>query len=378
MSQDDDGNQSGEVLLSPSLSDSSTCPSNEDDSDSYSSVSMGEDRPLVNEDRGIVEETQDDEFVGGTQLDPKPSGITRDVDLLAIPLSSSLGAKPKQLSKTGLPGTVNHPKRKPCKATGKGQKCSDREWKGILNRANENINGLRDIAEQSNAAHREHHDYAKQKLIDHSSRFKKLGKLNNDLEVKLSRKSRLLEQEKIESKDNKDRLRKEKVIVRNLERQLKQKEEVLQKKEKEEAQKSRKIDKLKDELSQKKKAMALLERDARQLNSDLVSWKRKAEKLAEDFQSKQQKARDVTTKPSTNEQLYIKEKDLEMKHRFKVKNAIHAQEMKQQAEEDKMRLKTQRYDMCIGSGSGNGGNWSTSSVRDDMVRLCVNTQCYCV
>ena len=124
--------------------------------------------------------------------------------------------------------------------------------------------------------------------------------------------------------------------------------------------------------------MALLERDARQLNSDLVSWKRKAEKLAEDGQSKQQKARDVTTKPSTNEQLYIKEKDLEMKHRFKVKNAIHAQEIKQQAEEDKMRLKTQRYDMCIGSRSGNGGNWSTSSVRDDMVRLCANTQCYCV
>ena len=66
-------------------------------------------------------------FVGGTQLDPKTSGIStpRDVDLLAIPLSSSSGAKPKQLSKTGLPGTVNHPKRKPCKATGKGQKCSD-------------------------------------------------------------------------------------------------------------------------------------------------------------------------------------------------------------------------------------------------------------
>jgi hypothetical protein len=54
MSQDDDGNQSGEVILSPSSSDSSTCRSNDDNSDAYSSVSMDEDRPLVNEDRGIM------------------------------------------------------------------------------------------------------------------------------------------------------------------------------------------------------------------------------------------------------------------------------------------------------------------------------------
>ena len=91
---------------------------------------MDEDRLLVNEDRGIVDETQYDEFVDGTQLDPKPSEILtpRDFDLLllSIPLSSSLGVKPKQLSKTGLPSTVNHPKRKPCKATGwlqQGRRC---------------------------------------------------------------------------------------------------------------------------------------------------------------------------------------------------------------------------------------------------------------
>ena len=40
-----------------------------------------------------MDETQYDEFVDGTQLDPKPSEIStpRDFSLLAVPLSSSLG-----------------------------------------------------------------------------------------------------------------------------------------------------------------------------------------------------------------------------------------------------------------------------------------------
>ena len=132
--------------------------------------------------------------------------------------------KPKQLSGITLSSLVSLPKSKACKATGKGPTCSDMEGKRIIKHVRDNMTNLREIGGYSNTLYREQYDLAKQRLLDHSPPSNKVGKLNNDLEVKLSRKSRLFGQEEIKSKDNKDKLRKEGGVVGILERQLKQKE----------------------------------------------------------------------------------------------------------------------------------------------------------
>ena len=59
-----------------------------------------------------------------------------------------------------------------------------------------------------------------------------------------------------------------------------------------------------------------MERNARNLNTDLANWKRKAEKSANNLQSLQQKAYYIIKNLSTEEQLWFRERDLEMKQHF--------------------------------------------------------------
>ena len=219
----------------------------------------------------------------------------------------SLGAKPKPVLRSKLPGVVIFQKVLPaCKAKGKGQKCSNKPFEAILLQANKNIKTLQDIVEKTNT------DLIScwENLKDIISQY---DRMNKDLDKQLqSTKKQLvvLEENALKKtkqlEDTSRGLKREKELTKTPERSSKGLE----------VETDRKMKKVEGERDHRIK----------QLESDRDKWKEKADKLTSELQVLKSSLLDK--KPSDINQLILKQEEMSMKHNMKIKSDLHIMEIK--------------------------------------------------
>ena len=328
---DSDSDDKSKSLLSSSSSESST------DSD-LSEPSKGSRRDPASKSAG----SDDDEHPNASLMDRQQMDNSEsDEDQLVPPSPFILGIKPKLFYRRNHPGIVGYIKPKSCVAAGKGQRCNHGVFKDAISKANENINSLLVVAETSNHDIRTHYDLTKEKVAQYEKHSKtqvkyiaKIEKQNKDLEDKLSKRERIL-------KDQEDELKRVKGSVLGYGRELKQAQSDLEKSEK----KSEK--ELKQAQSDLEKSEKKSEQKLKQAKSDLVKSEKKLELVTKKGKSDLEKSENkchkamkdneslklnlATAKPkylSVEEQLYMKQKELDMRFQSKIKSDLHTQDMK--------------------------------------------------
>lgn len=264
--------------------------------------------------RGGTNESDDD----GADDESFTAPAVTDVNLLPAPHPFDVGVRPKFQSKNKLPAEVIAPKHKACGVKGKNKKCDHKMCNQALELANNNVEELKTALEKVVHRQQTFYDNVKEKVAEYDKHNKiqlkqgsKIVKQRNESEAKLLKKNRELE-------DVKQELKSLKTSKKSLERQLKQSETSCEK------------------------------------------WKEKAEKSTNDLREFK------TRKPSEEDNMDRKYREMELKHHFKVKSDIHTQDLKERHEEKKMEMKRDKFSMLTGGG-GSDGKWP-KSMMDEVQR----------
>ena len=244
----------------------------------------------------------------------------RHKNLLHPPPPINLPMKPSRITKSKLPSKVTVPKMKSCKASGKGQKCTNQPMIKALQEANNTISMLGE--EMVESVDRTRSDYQRvqdnvrdlEKFVSNQHKqAKMIVKEKDGLEDKLAQSNKKLLSIKEDNKELKDK-------VKALERKLK----------KSEAAKDKALDKL-----------ASADDSVRKLKSDLRAA--------------------GTQKPSFMEELTRKKEMKEMELELKMKADRHKMELKKEEEEEKIQRKQQKWSAMTGGGSGSFGDGTWNS-----------------